>query len=651
MIAILMIISASIAISAIFGRKIYESLPPALFITTLTVYVLALFLPLNAAVYITLVLILICAAWSIYICVRRDFPVRGLPRPKSKRRLVPYIVPAVICIIFCVLLGNRRVFYYDDLSYWALYTKNIFAIDRLPHLFENCSVDYKDYTPIIQILQYIALFGRRSFSEPALFRTNVCLIYILLLPMLSIFGNDSAGRFERAAAVVLYAIFPHILTAQFYYRLGVDLLLALTFGYVLYYSYLFNGYGPALSGNNESEDAIIYTGRDEVFRIGCIVTGLAFLVLIKSSGIVLGILAIVMFAVKEAVAGKYSDDGKKIRITGMKTMLLLLFAVGPYLSWQLFLHYSWNNGYLSNRVKDGITGRALSFPPYTGEVIRNYVNHFFTYPLTRNNIGATAFLLAIFIIAVYIVTFSLKNQGVHTRVYTALLVCSLAGLAVFCAAHISMYLFVFDEWEAHGLLEYDRYITQYLGGILYVFACILINPDRTGKAGTNTAGKIVTAVSVVIFMALLPYNDMKQYLVPQNYEAMFANEYATMSQNAADEWRLSGITEMNLAHDGTARLTVVGNAWDETMQFVEYEAVPQPIDRILNVPAVEKGKLSGFIYEYMESYMYIAIGAEDAYEGEWQETAEVTADNNPLREGVLYRVDRINGDKTLTPVH
>ena len=83
--------------------------------------------------------------------------------------------------------------------------------------------------------------------------------------------------------------------------------------------------------------------------------------------------------------------------------VLAAFSFGSYFSWQLFLRRSWNNGYLSNRVKDGIKGGGFSLPSYTGEVIRNYVNHFFTYPLTRNRFGVTAFLLVIFIVAVYAV--------------------------------------------------------------------------------------------------------------------------------------------------------------------------------------------------------------------------------------------------------
>ncbi len=664
MIAILMIVAAAVALCTIFNRKLYETLPPAVFIVTLAVYLFALALPLNVSVWIVAgLLLLVLTAWGLVL-----LKTGRLHTYKYDGKMSAVIVLAIfgaICLLFFVLFGNRRVFYYDDLSYWAIYTKNIFTIDRLPYLYENCSVDYKDYTPIIQILQYMVMFGQKSFSEPALFRTNVCLIYILLLPMLSVIDDACVNKPAKIASAVFYVIFPHILTAQFYYRLGVDLFLALTFGYVLYYTFMFESNKAASSQEEIWGDLYKGWGRDEVFRIGCVLSALAFLALIKSSGIVLCILAIIMFAAKEIKAGDHIQSVNRSRAIIAKTLLISVFAVGSYFSWQLFLHYSWNNGYLTNRVKNNVTD-GLKFPVYTGEVLWNYVNRFFAYPLTRNNHGVTAFMLTIFIIAVYsVVLMSKRRSGKPYKAYTVLFVSSMTGLVIFCIAHISMYLFVFDEWEAHGLLEYDRYITQYLGGIFYVFVCLLLMEIARCAEGSETGGEtkgrqarlfaypvhLVMLVSLAVFAALLPYKDMKEFLVPENYREMFDREYAQMSKAASDEWKSSRIMEMNLAHDGSQRLTVIANVWDDTTQFIEYEAVPQPIDRLLNVPSVEEGKILSAIDDYLDDYLYVAKGSKAAYVGNWEETAAVTDDNTPLREGTLYRVNRLNGVKTLSPVY
>ena len=483
--------------------------------------------------------------------------------------------------------------------------------------------------------------------------------------MLSVIDDACVNKPAKIASAVFYVIFPHILTAQFYYRLGVDLLLALTFGYVLYYTFMFESNTAASSQEEIWGDLYKGWGRDEVFRIVCVLSALAFLALIKSSGIVLCILAIIMFAAKEIKAGDHIQGVNRSRTIVAKTLLISVFAVGSYFSWQLFLHYSWNNGYLTNRVKNNVTD-GLKFPVYTGEVLRNYVNRFFAYPLTRNNHGVTAFMLTIFIIAVYSVVFmSKRRSGKPYKAYTVLFVSSMIGLVIFCIAHISMYLFVFDEWEAHGLLEYDRYITQYLGGIFYVFVCIMLcvttgegNESETGHEPREdqvrsfaNPGQLMTFISLIVFIALLPYKDMKEFLIPDNYMEMFNSEYAQMSKAASDEWKSSGIMEMNLAHDGSQRLTVIANVWDETTQFIEYESVPQPIDRLLNVPSVEEGKILSAIDDYLDDYLYVAKGSKAAYVGNWEETAAVTDDNTPLREGTLYRVNRLNGVKTLSPVY
>ncbi|MBO4266302.1 MAG: hypothetical protein J5910_03840 [Lachnospiraceae bacterium] len=524
------------------------------------------------------------------------------------------------------------VFYYDDLSYWGLYTRNIFCINKLPHLFENCSVDYKDYTPIIQIFQYIAMFGRRTFSEPTMFRANVCLIYILLLPMLSGIEDGDRPLPVRIIAGVLYVIFPHILTSQFYYRLGVDLFLALTFGYSLLYIF-----DPHFLVSHDPDDDNNGPFGNEVFRIIVLALTLAFLALIKSSGIVLCIFALIMFFVRQIIT-----DKKAAAL--LKTAVLALFSFGSYLSWQLFLRYSWNNGYLSNRVKDGIKGGGLKFPEYTWEVICNYITHFFTYPLTRNTVGATAFLITLFVIAVYVLCPKTKDR-------TVLFISSLVGLLLFATAHLSMYLFVFDEWEAHGLLEYDRYITQYLGGVFMVSCCLLLKEAYGGsgdEGGVSKRIRMLLYVSTAVFVILLPYKDMK-YLLPSGYESM-TDEYVKMSEDAQDEWNRSGIPALGLVHDGTARISVVTNAWDETTQFMEYNAVPQPIDMFINVPAIEPGDINSFIENHMEAYVYVSENAADAYKGDWNETAELTESGESLAPGGLYRVKRLNDDKTLVPI-
>ena len=163
----------------------------------------------------------------------------------------------------------------------------------------------------------------------------------------------------------------------------------------------------------------------------------------------------------------------------------------------------------------------------------------------------------------------------------------------------------------------------------------------------RTVPFVTLLISTLVFIVLLPYKDMIQYLVPDNYKAAFDDGYAQMAKNAEDEWEQSGIVELDLPHDGTQKLTVVANAWDETTQFLEYVAVPQPFNRVVNVPAAEEGSINGYIMDFVDEYVYVCDNAPGAYTGDWSETAELTSDSTPLKAGTLYMVDRTGENKTL----
>lgn len=636
MFLIMLVIAAAVALCVLFGKKIHEVMPPAAFTVTLSVYVCALIMPLTVAVWICAGLVVVALTGILILRKKGKIPTDDAGF--AARLITPQVVILfVVCFVFCMLMTDHKAFFYDDLSYWAIYTKNIFTIDKLPHLFENCSVSYKDYTPIIQIMQYIAMFGRDSFSESAMFRTNICLIYVLLLPLMRGIEDRTRPVGVRVSSIVLYVIFPHILTSQFYYRLGVDLFLALVFGYALIYIFDIDS---IISGHNE-EDAWL--------KLICIVTALSFLALIKSSGIVLCIFSIIILTVR-----RIADRRSRAFKPAVEIPVTAVFAFGSYLSWQLFLRYSWNNGYLSDRVISGVNGGGIALPPYAKEVTVNYIRHFFTYPLTRSDWGVTAFVLVAFVILVYILTRASHVLDGNTKIYNVLFASSMICFFLFCVAHLCMYLFVFDDWEAYGLLEYDRYITQYLGGLFYVFVCNLITAVAASVgSGSEDSRQNVTILAglTIIFVALLPYRDMSTYMDLLNYHRQYELTYAETSKNASSEWNESDIAEMRLAHDGTQRLTVIANAWDETTQFLEYAAVPQPFDSIINVPAIEPGGIVSFMEDRLEQYVYVAKNAPESYEGDWSETGALTADGKPLKAGTLYELVKENDTKTLVPVN
>lgn len=537
----------------------------------------------------------------------------------------------VVCIIFCLLLSTHRVFNWDDLSYWGIYAKDLFFLNHLPSGVENCTIAYKDYTPLMQITEYFFLYGKAEFSEPVLFQTNVCFMYILLLPVLNNFRERNLPG--KIGLIVLYVIFPHVFSTQFYYKLGVDYLIGILFGYALF------------SIVEKEPNRVLYYVR--------IIIAAAFLALIKSSGIVLTLFVALFFAVYQWGAPNKSDSSyelmkkKSLKVKFCRFIFcgigIVFIPVLFYISWKVFAGKTGNTGYLSERIETNVRTLAHLFPDYTGTVLLDYIKHIFTYPLTREVFGITAFGIILFISFVYFMQKCCHaNSAGEKRLHAATSI----GLVVFCLAHIYMYLFVFDDWEAKGLLEYDRYICQYLAGVFYFYVSKL----------WSTGEKIVEKYSwrinpswgfVVLFIILLPYPSINNYLIPNHFDTYFAENWKDFADTAKIEWEASGIKELQLPADENHKLMLVANAWTDELQYFTYYAVPQPIAFVANVPAIENGKLRSFIETQMErqnlSYAYVLYNAETSYQGDYMtESRELVADGEILKGGEIYISQKVS---------
>lgn len=546
--------------------------------------------------------------------IKQSFSVETFKANFKQYVFTPQIlICLVVCTIFCLIFSTHRVFFWDDLSYWAIYTKNLFFLNELPLGVENCSISYKDYTPLMQITEYFFLYGKAEFSEPMLFQTNICFAYILLLPILG--SLKERKMIERIGLVVLYVVFPHIIATQFYYKLGVDYILGILFGYVLL--------------------AIVDATSNRAFYYTKIVIAMAFLSLVKTSGIVLVLFAALFFAIYhwKKTATFWNASGKLI-INGLKIVFIPTIF---YLSWKIFAEKTGNTGYLSERIETNVRSLAHLFPDYTGTVILDYIKHVFTYPLTREVFGMTAFGIIIFIAVVYYLQKYCKMIDARAkRLHIAMSI----GLFVFCLAHIYMYLFVFDEWEAMGLLEYDRYIGQYLAGVFLFYICNLWDTCEQVKKKRNWSISPAWCF-VIILLMLLPYPSINTYLLPGRFDAYFEEKCQGFVDSAKTEWETSGIKDLDIPTDEEHKVMLVANAWMDELQYFTYCAVPQPFAFVANVPAIENGKLADFISTQAErrniSYAYVMYNAETSYQGDYMlESRELVTDGEILKGGEIY---------------
>lgn len=534
------------------------------------------------------------------------------------------LIYAVVVATVLILLGGHKVMHWDDLSYWGTYVRTLLCIDKIPSGLENCTIDYKDYTPIQQILQYVILHRFTSYDEANLFRINVVFLYTVMLPLLTHTdfakshnpGDTSDKKVLKNVIVILsYVIFPHLISTQFYYKLGVDYLIAVLFGYIL----------------------CTIVDEDERFKLIRIATASSYLALIKTSGAVLSLFAALFYCVyryeaKEKAALKIKND----LMNFVSTFLLPVLA---YCSWKIWGKISGNHGYLSDRVSTNVFGLNLVFPEYSKEVVLHYLKNVVIYPLTREKVGMTALVVIVLIAVIFHVLFGLDvkaGEGDKAKRYRRLHIWMCAGLFVFCCSHCYLYLAVFDEWEAHGLLEFDRYIIQYLGGMFFFYVWRMMKEYGRMK-------KIIPIAFAVVAVALFPYPTFVQYMVPSNYEKLYTSEFKGFSDNALAEWDevKESFEKLEWSPSEDMRVGFIANAWSDELEFLVYDMVPQPVSFVFNTPAIAQGALESFIrhqlYDKNIHYVYIMKNASESHADEWDEQTSLLTDNGePLVPGRIY---------------
>lgn len=637
MIQLLIILLFTAVLSLCFKKKSHEMLPVVLMTAVLFIYsvgvVLSYFRVNNAllvsAVSGLLIAVLLSVSGIIYIHKRQLFETELIFTPQI-------IVCVITCLVFTLLFSTHKVMHWDDLSYWGIYAKDLFFLNRIPFGVENCTIQYKDYTPIVQILQYFFMFNMSSFNETAMFQINVCFMYILMLPFLDKLHISKKSIWPTVAILFIYVAFPHIFTTQFYYKLGVDYLMSLLFGYGIYW--------------------IVKEEQIGVKFYVCTVTA-SFLILSKTSGVILVLLLSLFYGVVNAdtelikiVNGVKNVNVRKALKCVISCFSVFIIPIAFYLSWKLWGRRTGNHGYLSDKVSDNVRGIVHSFPSYSKEVIINYIKHFFVFPLTRERVGITAAIMVAIILIMYYVRQKV-NFGDH-RESTKLHILILIGLLLFCIGHLYMYLFVFDDWEAYGLLEFDRYINQYLAGALYFYLYNVVDEcNRFTFIVHNRLIKYINPIMavVVLFAVLLPYPSIKQFLVVDEYDKYYSSCYTEIRENALNEWNNCVLSQNHLPLDEDHRVMIMADAWSDKHQFLVYEMCPQAITVVENLPALETGRMSEFCRDLIKmngiEYVYVSKDGPETYQGDfYEESRELNENQSPLEAGVLYEVKRIGED-------
>lgn len=508
--------------SNIFQRKITEVIPLLILGCMLFVYPFCLLGGVRHIVLFLGAFLLLLYGVSVYAAVRSKWTLSSVFCNVCKKEEIISIVIylfAICMIIFC--FHTHFITNWDDLNYWAVFPRNMQAVDCMPTGTDSCTT-FRDYSPIIQQFYFLGfkLLGR--FSEPMMFIINNVLLYTFLLPFLS--GMNSTHMIERVVRILLFLSFPHILMFQQLHCLGVDCIMGILFGYLIYG---------------------VYDDRKDVFYYLRIFLGCSVLVLSKTSGILFVFIIMLLFIIENRTYNEWKN-----RFMQCVTVLFPLICA---LSWSVFCRLKGNSSYLSQRVEGNLSSQGkMQFASYSGKVVWKFLKSFVTFPLNGGRFGLSP-LLVLCIIGILL--FQMKKKP---WLQMGIL---FGGYLLYCVFLLYTYLFVFDDWEALSLSSYDRYMSVYLAGMLYF---IFI------RSFQNERG--IFFLSVIAFLCILTINIQALYthLFPNVYNAHYEKQRSEKEQAEEDMKEV----KMKLREARGKLLIVCGEENIELEKYYQYATIP-----------------------------------------------------------------------------
>jgi len=466
----------SLALSAKYERKLTEALPAGVFVFMLLSYVLAITGHIS---HITgLLAAYECAglAASLILLKKKKGDLKGAFADPG---LAIFFIMSVI--IWFVSL-HMKVTNFDDFHSWAIQPKDMFMVDGLP-TGDMASSYYRDYFPMVQIMDYLILKILGRYNESAMFAVLWWLMLLTVLPFLH--RDKEAPGMTYLCRVVTGLMMPFLFSFQFLHCLGPDILATTLFGCALAYIFETDGQGEDIFGYLRIAAAVI------------------LLAMLKTTSLIFAAVCIAVFAVKRTDI--------KDRTTILESLLLPVITGAFWLSWKSFCNTKGNTTYLSDNLRNSLKSEGIRFPYYAGSTVRAFLARLFTYGLNDGRAGLTSFCILIFFVICYLLYRHVKGRDIRN---TLSFITLLLGMAGYLLVMIYIYLFVFEEWEALSLSSYDRYISTYFGAMLYFAFILLYEADRALPSWT-------VPVITLVMLATVNYPYVARTLLPAGYEAAY----------------------------------------------------------------------------------------------------------------------------------
>ncbi len=534
-----------------------------------------------------------------------DLSLRILKRSQQSFWTPGLIFFISLSALYCLRYLNASLHVWDEFG-WGLASKDIFLRHGL--FVENSAVTFKNYPPGGALLHYFFLFGG-NFSEGVAYCSMAFLFISCFVPLVELAPRK----------IWAYGI---IVASCFYLKAGVGeghlqlLMMDCLFGSVL-------GAGAILS----------YFVLKEVKLKLFLIPFLIFIVLLKPTGIVLSgsfFLIILLAASIELFSSQHRPF--KIWLDYLWVMLAILAApLLTYASW------GWWKGKI-NAVE------IMASPKLT---ISELVNAFFGMGTERQieifNIffsrlpQSKFFAWFLGFTLFFVVIFYLAPQRSLRRFFGAIYFSFSLGWLIFLSAHFFAYLFIFSDFEAKGLVSFERYQSPWIIAFLMasLTSAFFLKQHLSQKsripfilsgalylaiaAGANSEEWFFSSRTFVApeRVRLSPARDLLNQQVPQGSKVWVIFQHST------------GIEKMILAYELAPSIV---NFW--------YWSLGTKLDAKdvwTNAWPLEKWETE------LKSYDFVYIGK--ANEDFWQRYGKIFPPSQPFDDGSLFKIQVTKKDR------
>ena len=457
----------SLSISLLCNRRFEETLAPTSFIVIFVLYCFGLINQLMLGVYFIYLIVLCAAIFLLYRIMTKNFSFTVIT--------IGYVVFVILLLFLWWSHRTRLLSIWDEFSHWGLVPKNYFNLNSFyPNM--QSTIAFPGYPPAIALFQFFALKIGNTFTENILYQSLAILNFSMLLPLL----KTKSWKDWKTLLPICITIFvlPIIFFSDFYDSIYIDATLGISFFYVLHSS--------------------LSEKKYDWFYYASLFLSIAFLILAKSSGVGLTIIALVILLSFHYFNKKTTRT--QILTISIVSIVAILFA--KY-SWDVFLkltntNIAWegiNNLNLPSII-NFITGNGL---PYQNLTFQYFLNALFTWPINLPILPLSYFAyIVIFLLLSFLLYYfsdsTLRKQIKHVSISLII------GSLLYQLSLLILYLFTYSEYEAVNLASYGRYTASFLLGMYFVLlSYYVIHTKKTLWVFLATA----TILSAITFNKLL----------------------------------------------------------------------------------------------------------------------------------------------------